>query len=210
MMFTTVKSASNKELRVSTQKSVLQEGDDIALACQMIMLGARLQVLEAETNLSYERLSRLYREIKGCSAPKGMLPFSVDWFTSWRARIHSSIFYSIHQFLVEKTPTEGIYALIKAYILYLEHDEVTQSEEAVLSFTRAWMMLKFFNSDMLQMTHCAECAMEFVTHKHVLSGNFVCPTCKPPARIVGMLIKEEEIAQMRRAKHNMRYLGQMA
>ena len=39
-------------------KSVSQEADDILLASSMITLGARLQVLEAETSLSHDRLAR--------------------------------------------------------------------------------------------------------------------------------------------------------
>ena len=69
--------------RVMATKSVSQEADDILLASSMITLGARLQVSEAETSLSHDRLARLYREIRGCSPPKGMLPFSVDWFMTW-------------------------------------------------------------------------------------------------------------------------------
>jgi flagellar transcriptional activator FlhC len=182
---------SQKDAKSSPQKSVLQEGDDIALASTMIGLGARLQVLEHETNLSYDRLSRLYREIHGCSPPKGMLPFSVDWFTSWRNNVHSSIFYSIYDYLGRRTSTTGISALIKAYKLYQEHEEAKHGDEPVLSFTRAWMLLRFFKSDMLQMTPCIHCATEFVTHTHILAHDFVCPVCKPPARIVGMLIKNE-------------------
>ena len=41
-------------------KSILTEARDIERAVQLINLGARLQVLESETNLSYERLLRLY------------------------------------------------------------------------------------------------------------------------------------------------------
>ncbi|MVW70029.1 flagellar transcriptional regulator FlhC [Bordetella sp. 15P40C-2] len=188
---------SQKDGKPSAQKSVLQEGDDIALASTMIALGARLQVLEHETSLSYDRLSRLYREIHGCSPPKGMLPFSVDWFTSWRNNVHSSIFYSIYEYLVRHTPANGIMALIKAYRLYLEHEEAGHGDEPVLSFTRAWMLLRFFKSDMLQMTPCIHCATAFVTHTHILAQQFVCPVCKPPARIVGMLIKKEGAADMK-------------
>lgn len=184
-----VKAQPAKEKEV-TQKSVLREGDEIALAATMIALGARLQVLESETSLSYDRLSRLYREIHSCSPPKGMLPFSVEWFISWRQNVHSSIFYSIHRFLEEKTPAKGVQALIKAYMLYLEHDEVRLGTEPVLSFTRAWMLLRFVKQDMLQMTHCSTCAMEFITHSGIIEADYVCPICKPPARIVGMMSKE--------------------
>jgi flagellar transcriptional activator FlhC len=33
----------------------------------LINLGARLQVLESETDLSYERLLRLYKEVSGAA-----------------------------------------------------------------------------------------------------------------------------------------------
>src|SRR5690606_30134879 len=100
-------------------KSVTKEADEILLASSMIELGARLQVLEAETSLSHDRLARLYREIRGCSPPKGMLPFSVDWFMTWLPNIHSSLFYNVYRFLVEHTPSQGVRAVIDAYKLYL-------------------------------------------------------------------------------------------
>src|SRR5690606_1620908 len=85
-------------------KSVAREASDITLATEMIKLGARLQVMQAETSLSYDRLARLYREVKGASPPKGMLPFSVDWFMTWLPNIHSSMFYGIYQFMDKHTP----------------------------------------------------------------------------------------------------------
>ena len=42
-------------------KSVIIEAKDIGLAIELIELGARLQLLEAETNLSRERLLKLYK-----------------------------------------------------------------------------------------------------------------------------------------------------
>ncbi|MFA5702065.1 MAG: flagellar transcriptional regulator FlhC [Advenella sp.] len=176
-------------------KSVLKDGMDISLASQMIQLGARLQVLEAETDLSSDRLSRLYHEIHHRSPPKGMLPYSTDWFMSFYQNIHATLFYSIYFNLVSHTETQGVQAVIDAYTLYLEHDEVKrawdeQSNEPVLSFTRAWMLVRFFKSDLMQMSTCSQCNTAFVTHKHELENGFVCVMCKPPARIVGMLNKQ--------------------
>lgn len=189
----------------SAPKSVSKEGQDIALATTMIGLGARLQVLENETNLSYDRLSRLYREIHGCSPPKGMLPFSVDWFITWRNNIHSSIFYNIFKYLERHTPAHGVSALIKAYSLYLEHDEVHRNEEPILSFTRAWILLRFMQSDMLQMSRCTHCGIEFVTHSHIIASKYLCPVCKPPARIIRMLGKEDS-----QSRSSISYAGPMA
>ena len=77
---------------MATPKSILTESKQIDRAVSLIQLGARLQVLESETDLSYERLLRLYKEVSGRSPSKGQLPFSTDWFLTWQPNIHSSLF----------------------------------------------------------------------------------------------------------------------
>src|SRR3954466_15324051 len=99
-------------------KSVVEDAREVARASALIELGARLQVLETETKLSRERLLRLYKEVRGVSPPKGMLPFSTDWFMSWMPNIHASIFMNIHGYLVKHTQARGIRAVIAAYKLY--------------------------------------------------------------------------------------------
>src|SRR3982751_3854558 len=101
-------------------KSILTEAKQISRAVALIHLGARLQVLESETELSYERLLRLYKEVAGKSPSKGQLPFSTDWFLTWQPNIHSSLFHNIYTWLVKTSDLEGIDALIKAYGLYTE------------------------------------------------------------------------------------------
>lgn len=167
-------------------RSVAKEAEEILLATDMIELGARLQVLQAETALSYDRLARLYREIKGCSPPKGMLPFSVDWFMTWLPNIHSSVFFSVYQFMDTHTPSKKARALIEAYRLYLEQSSAGRPmgsvEEPVLSFTRAWMLVRFFDSGMVQLSHCTRCKGGFVAHAHDPQHAFVCAICRPPPR----------------------------
>ena len=80
-------------------KSILTEAKQIDTAVELIRLGARLQVLESETDLSYERLLRLYKEVAGKSPSKGQLPFSTDWFMTWQPNIHASLFLNIHEYL---------------------------------------------------------------------------------------------------------------
>ena len=77
-------------------KSIVGETEQLQLAIQLINLGARLQLLESHTSLSRERLTKLYKELKGISPPKGMLPFSTDWFLTWQPNIHSSLFLNIY------------------------------------------------------------------------------------------------------------------
>lgn len=73
------------------EKSIVQEVKEIQLAMELISLGARLQMLESETQLSRGRLIKLYKEIRGNPPPKGMLLFSTDWFMTWEHNIHSSM-----------------------------------------------------------------------------------------------------------------------
>ncbi len=167
-------------------KSVAKEAEEIFLASEMITLGARLQVLQAETGLSYDRLARLYREVKGCSPPKGMLPFSVDWFMTWLPNIHSSLFYSVYHYMDTHTPAKKSRALVEAYRLYLEQSAAGRADEPtgepVLSFTRAWMLIRFFDSNMVQLSHCERCKGGFVAHAHDPHKGFICAICRPPPR----------------------------
>ncbi|MDO9116275.1 MAG: flagellar transcriptional regulator FlhC [Polaromonas sp.] len=162
-------------------KSVILEAREIHLAIDLIKLGARLQFLEAETSLSRDRLIKLYKEIKGVSPPKGLLPFSTDWFMTWLSNIHSSMFYNIYRFMVTHGECTRIAAIIKSYRLYLEQVQ-QQGGEPVLDFTRAWTLVRFFDSDMLQLSTCTRCTGLFVAHAHDSQSGYVCVLCRPPSR----------------------------
>ena len=161
-------------------KSVVNEAREIQIAVDLIELGARLQLLQEETGLSRERLLRLYKEVKGESPSKGMLPYSTDWFMSWLPNIHSSLFMGIHQYLTRNAGIYGVEALIKSYRLYLE--QVEAADEPVLSITRAWFLIRFFDARMLQLTECKECGGQFVVHSNELCANYSCGICRPPSR----------------------------
>jgi flagellar transcriptional activator FlhC len=162
-------------------KSVIREAREIHLAIDLIKLGARLQFLEAETGLSRDRLIKLYKEIRGVSPPKGLLPFSTDWFMTWMSNIHSSMFYNIYRFMITHGGCTRISAIVKSYRLYLEQIE-QQGNEPILDFTRAWTLVRFFDSDMLQLSTCTRCTGFFVAHAHEPQNNYVCVLCRPPSR----------------------------
>lgn len=164
------------------KKSVVTEAQEIRLAIDLINLGARLQLLESETSLSRERLLKLYKELKGVSPPKGMLPFSTDWFITWQPNIHSSLFINIYHYLLQHAGVSGIEAVMKAYRLYLEQAGPLDGEEAVLSLTRAWTLVRFFESKMLQTACCSECGGNFVVHQLDLHDHYVCGLCHMPSR----------------------------
>ena len=166
---------------MARNKSVVTDADEVQLAAELARAGARLQVLETETNLSRERLLRLYKEVRGVSPPKGMLPFSTDWFMSWMPNIHASIFINIHGYIVANTQTRGIRAVLAAYKLYVEHVQTHELEQA-LSFTRAWSLVRFFDAKLLDTAPCRTCGGKFVLHAMDLQKGYVCGLCNVPSR----------------------------
>jgi len=165
-----------------TKKSVVSEAQEIQLAIELIQLGARLQLLETEVSLSRERLIKLYKELKGVSPPKGMLPFSTDWFLTWQPNIHSSLFINIHNFLADNAGASGIQAVMKAYKLYLEQMPAAPGEEPLLSLTRAWTLVRFFSSGMLKLAPCEKCKGKFVVNTLDLNSGYLCGLCHMPSR----------------------------
>ncbi|MHB0775802.1 flagellar transcriptional regulator FlhC [Halomonas sp. WWR20] len=181
-----------------TEKSLVSEMMQVQLAIELIELGARLQVLETETDLSRGRLIKLYKEVRGMSPPKGMLPFSTDWYMTWLPNIHSSLFYNIYRSLNEELGCERMEAFVKAFRLYLEQVSLDDAEP-VLGLTRAWTLVRFFESDLLQLSACKSCKGHLVAHAHSPTSSFVCGICQPPSRAgktrKARLAKEEAQAQ---------------
>lgn len=162
-------------------RSLLAENRQVRRAIELIELGARLQVLESETNLPYERLLRLYKEVAGRSPSKGQLPFSTDWFLTWQPNVHASLFLNMYEYLQKTSDIESIDAIAKAWRLY--RDEVqAHGVEPILSITRAWRLVRFVDSGMLCLTACRRCSGRFVTHTFEIGKGFHCGLCAPPAR----------------------------
>src|ERR1700709_2431789 len=112
-------------------KSILTEAKQISRAVSLIQLGARLQVLESETDLSYERLLRLYKEVAAKSPSRGQLPFSTDWFMTWQPNIHASLFLNIHEYLNKSSELDEHDAPTTSYKLSQQTTEA-QGLEALL------------------------------------------------------------------------------
>lgn len=162
-------------------KSIVNEAKQVQLAAELIRLGARMQLLEAETSLSRERLLKLYKEVAGESPPKGMLPYSTDWFISWMPNVHASLFAQIHGYLIRHATLSGVEAVMHAYRLYLEHvDSHGMTRE--LSLTRAWTLARFIHAGMLRTVPCTGCGGHFVVHTHELYDHYRCGLCHVPSR----------------------------
>ncbi|MDR1063982.1 MAG: flagellar transcriptional regulator FlhC [Azoarcus sp.] len=162
-------------------RRVIDEAEDVCRAVEMVRLGARMQMLEAETRLSREKLLKIYKEVREVSPPKGMLPFSTDWFMTWQPNVHSSLFMGYYRFFEHWAGLGGLDAIIKAYHLYLDQIEIGKVEP-VLSLTRAWTLVRFFDADLLQLARCRDCGGHFVAHAHDPTHSYVCGLCNMPSR----------------------------
>ncbi|GAB6851612.1 flagellar transcriptional regulator FlhC [Paraburkholderia kururiensis] len=162
-------------------RSLTEDAQEVLRAIALIELGARMQVLESELALPRDRLVRLYREVKGESPPKGMLPSSADWYMTWMANIHASLFYNTYVFLKNEAKCSHLDALTKGYRLYREHC-THAGLEPQLDLTRAWTLVRFFNGGLLEMTQCSRCSGKFIGHKYELRRNKACAICQPPSR----------------------------
>ncbi|MGP3590930.1 flagellar transcriptional regulator FlhC [Vagococcus sp. WN89Y] len=165
-----------------SEKSIISEIRDAQIAMELISFGARMQVLESETCLSRRRLLKLYKELKGCSPPKGMLPFSTDWYMAWEQNIHSSIFYNIYSYLQKTVDGRPVEIMLKGYRLYLDNILIDTDKRPVLGLTRAWTLLRFIEGGMVKPTKCCSCGGSFITMPENATSNFTCSLCFPPSR----------------------------
>ena len=162
-------------------RSLVEDSRQLQRAISLIRLGARLQMLQSETDLPYERLLRLYKEVTGKSPSKGQLPFSTDWFVAWQPNTHASLFFGIYQYLLKSTPIDDVEAIMRAYRTYLQELSFTGIEPQ-LSITRAWRLVRFVDAGMLCTVRCTRCGGSFLNHTFELTDHFVCGLCRPPAR----------------------------
>lgn len=93
------------------------------------------------------------------------------------------MFCNAWQFLLKTGLCSGVDAVIKAYRLYLE--QCPQPPEGpLLALTRAWTLVRFVESGLLELSSCNCCGGNFITHAHQPVGSFACSLCQPPSRAV--------------------------
>ncbi|RUT66114.1 hypothetical protein CKG00_06690 [Morganella morganii] len=78
----------------------------------------------------------------------------------------------------------GVDVIVKAYRLYREQCPPAPGEEPLLALTRAWTLVRFVESGMLQRSVCRCCSGSFVTYAHIPENSFTCSLCQPPSRAI--------------------------
>lgn len=168
------------------KNTMLKELQQLQLATELIYLGARPQLLETETSISRKRLMKLYKEINGKSPPKGLLPFSVQWYMNWKNNIHSSLYLNFYIFFKYKRKAGRLRSIINAYHMYLEHCPDLVKDKAVLSLMRAWILIRFYESNIIGTVRCYKCDGVFITYAYRPNDRFICVLCAPPSRAIAV------------------------
>lgn len=180
------------------RQSLLSQAKVVEAAAELVRLGARMQVLESMTPMPREKLLRLYKEVKGEAPPRGMLPFSTEWFLEWQPSMHSAL-YLTHRNEIRRLSggadrvlgalgTSNLWHMPVAYRAYLESVKAC-GMEPVLTLTRAWMLERFLNSKMIKEVSCRKCGGVFLGHAHDIERGYVCGLCKVPPR-AGKTVKK--------------------
>ncbi len=162
--------------------SLADEAQAVTQAVALLRLGARRPVIEAETGLSGERLTRLFREVTGQAPSRGQLPHSPAWFLGSGVALQAALFDGWHRRIGAQGGASGLQVLTTAYRLYLE--EVQRlGLQPVLDFTRAWSLQRFVAAGLLVRQPCPQCGLPHLAAPQRSAQPHLCGGCKPaPSR----------------------------
>ena len=160
--------------------SIMQHCHHTLIALQFIEFNTPISIVAAETGLSAGKIRKLYIEQTGHLPPRGMLPFSADWYLQWRPNIHASLFANLYIDLID-APLTSPQRLITAYRHYLSELACFDDGEVLISMARAWTLLRFCRSHMLQLTPCYRCSALYLSAAFQPSSSFVCGICHTPS-----------------------------
>lgn len=157
--------------------SLAEEAQAVTQAVALMRLGARRPVIEAETGLSGERLTRLFREVTGRAPSRGQLPHSPDWFLGGGVALQAALFDAWHRRIGGQGGANGLQVLITAYRLYRE--ELQRLGLApVLDFTRAWSLQRFLAAGLLLRRPCPQCGLLHLASPQRAARPVPCVGCK--------------------------------
>lgn len=162
------------------KESYIDQIDRALLAVKLARVGARPQLIMAETGLSKDKARKIYFDATGKHPGKGQAPYSADWFVRLhKTNIDSSLFVNIHRSITSKSQITPVDALIKSYKLYLEHVYLRGDTHRELSFTRAWTLLRLVDAGMLDLVKCEKCEGKFIALPSVRNNKYLCVFCRP-------------------------------
>jgi hypothetical protein len=141
---------------------------------QLCVVGARPPTIvsllpTANPSLIRER----WEAAQGYTPPKGRLPMLVEWyFSNYQIKLHASCVASFWRRATENS-VHYVDAYLAAYNHYLEI-----FPEPLLTFDRAWCLIRALSSKQMTTAICPKCDTTYVHNPNDLVNHKTCPCCR--------------------------------
>ena len=148
------------------------------IAEQALLLGARLSVLKHELTIGCTTITSLAHGL-GVTLNKGMLPSSVDYYLSFPQTADAALIAVLHARLSADTAAAlRIERVIAVYTEYCEIMTDVVDQKPRLDFTRAWTLVRFLESGVLNRAQCPCCDIETLEERYPPIHRSSCKLCR--------------------------------
>lgn len=161
---------------MSKNVRILENMKRLAIAKEIIEMGARPAIASILANIDPGQAIALYSEIHGTRPPRGMLPSSPEWYFQNNQRIVSgSAFMSIYNRIANNADKPGASEFINAYRVF---SKVSKGDDLGLDVGRAWVLMRLVNSGFIKEKTCRRCGSLTIAPNNVIFGRNDCQVCK--------------------------------
>lgn len=161
---------------MSKNVRILESMKRLAIAKEVIELGARPAIAAIMADIDPGQAIALYFEIHGVRPPRGMLPSSPEWYFQNNQRIiASSAFMSIYNRIVNNAEKASVSEFIGAYRLF---KKVSNGDNLGLDIGRAWVLMRLVKAGLIKEKSCRRCESFTITPNNVIFNGDDCQVCK--------------------------------
>ena len=164
-------------------------GNHLALAKQLIQLGARPPIVSQLCQLSRKQSIDFYKSVKGYPPKQGMLPHDHQWvIRSASNNIHASLFLGILDDIRRRLSIQhasakilvdaySIYRNVASKILAKRRGISPATQQLTLDINRAWSLITLLLAGHLIFNTCSRCGTRYLSMIHPDATFSQCPIC---------------------------------
>lgn len=176
--------------RIPSEMDLPEFLETLAMANELILLGARPPVVQHLCSIGRKVAIRLYKDFHHGPSKSGMLPYDSYWIArSSLNALHASIFLGIFADLSQLHSQNPVNArrFVTAYTLYsevfrrasnLNSFGVSADHGNLLVINRAWHLIQQLNSRESQLVLCETCQSRHIVLNTVPKFYQRCPICE--------------------------------
>lgn len=150
--------------------------ETMALAHEIISLGAKIGVAHEMTGLPKRQLIDMHHDAFGRAPTVGRAPKGAYWFIKPENQPDASLLHCYYLGLVQRGEPK-VKAILSAYRSY-QTAKQKQGKEPALNINRAWYLVKAMDDCELDVTSCSECGAMNVIGLNTPPLGYICSFCK--------------------------------